>query len=119
MFNLQFILFLIVLITVVSLVSSLFIEATKKIVSEGKLKEIFGSLEIFALIFTVFVSICTYLVFLLFFITSPLSFLDIIKLIVAGLIFVFACGCGSQVGYDKVIKTIKQIIELIKGGTGC
>ena len=35
--------------------------------------------------------------------------LDILKLIVAGILFVFACGCGSQVGYDKVIKTIKGV----------
>lgn len=117
MFNLTFILTLIVLITVVSLVASLFIEATKKIVTEETLKAVLGSLEVFSLIFTMFVSICTYLIFLLFYLNGTILMLDILKLIVAGILFVFACGCGSQVGYDKVIKTIKQIIELLKGGT--
>ena len=41
--------------------------------------------------------------------------IDLLKVVVAGILFVFACGCGSQVGYDKVIKTIKDIISLLGG----
>lgn len=115
MFNLTFILVLIVLMTVVSLVTALVIEAVKKIVSDDALKRIFGSLEVFSLIFTLFIAIVTYLVFLLFYPLVITGVLDVLKLLAIGIIFAFACGCGSQVGYDKVIKTIKQIIELLKG----
>ena len=86
-------------------------EAIKKIVSEKTLIKIFKSLEIFSLVFTFLVAIITYLCFLLF---ANLQ-IDLLKVVVAGVLFVFACGCGSQVGYDKVIKTIKDIISLIGG----
>ena len=113
MINLTFIMFLMVLMIVVSLITALFIEAFKKIVHEDKIKAEFRSLEIFALVFTTIIATVTYLVFLLFTVTTSLLILDIVKLIVIGILFVFACDCGSQVGYDKVIKTIKQIIELL------
>ena len=116
MVNLSFVLFLLVLMVVVSLITALVIEAIKKIVSEDRIKKTFKSLEIFCLLFTLIIAGITYLIFLLFFVTQPLVFLECIKLIVAGILFIFACGCGSQVGYDKVIKTIKDIIALV-GGT--
>lgn len=100
----------------VSFIVALMIEAIKKIVTEEEIKRRYKSLEIFSLIFTCIVSFFAYLVFLLFYITGVVPLLDIIKLIVAGILFIIACGCGSQVGYDKVIKTIKQIIEIFKGG---
>ena len=108
---LNFVLFLLVLMTVVSLVTALFIEAIKKIVSEDVIKREFRSLEIFSLVFTLLIATITYLCFLLFANVS----IGLLKAIVAGILFVFACGCGSQVGYDKVIKTIKQIIGLLGG----
>ena len=114
--NLSFVLVLLVLMVVVSLITALVIEVIKKIVSEDRLKKTFMSLEIFSLLFTLIIASITYLVFLLFFVTSPLIFIECVKLVVAGLLFIFACGCGSQVGYDKVIKTIKDIIALL-GGT--
>jgi len=113
MINLAFIMFLIVLMMVVSLATAIFIEAVKKIVSEESIKQAFKSLEIFSLIFTLIIAIIVFLVFLLFTIKTPLVALEILKLVVAGILFIFACGCGSQIGYDKVIKTIKQIIELL------
>ena len=116
MFNLQFILVLIVLLTVVSLVTSLMIEAIKKVVSDETIKKYFKSLEIFSLVFTMIVAVATFLIFLLFYIKEPVVALDIFKLVITGILFTFACGCGSQVGYDKVIKVVKQIIELL-GGT--
>ena len=115
MVNLSFVLVLLVLMVVVSLITALVIEAIKKIVSEDRLKKTFKSLEIFSLLFTLIIASITYLVFLLFFVTQPLIFIECIKLVVAGLLFIFACGCGSQVGYDKVIKTIKDIISLLGG----
>ena len=57
-----------------------------------------------SLIFTMIVATIVFLIFLLFIIKVPLTVLEIVKLIVAGILFIFACGCGSQVGYDKVIK---------------
>ncbi len=108
---LNFVLFLLVLMVVVSLITALVIEAVKKIVSEDSLKKAFKSLEIFSLVFTFLVATLTYLCFLLF---ANLQ-IDLLKVVVAGVLFVFACGCGSQVGYDKVIKTIKDIIALIGG----
>lgn len=116
MVNLNFVLFLTCLMLAVSLITALVIETIKKVVSEEKIKEIFKSLEVFSLVFTVIVAFITYLVFLLFFIVSEVAFLDVIKLIVAGILFIFACACGSQVGYDKVIKVVKQIIEILKAG---
>ena len=108
---LNFVLFLLVLMVVVSLITSLIIETIKKIVSEKILIKIFKSLEIFSLVFTFIVATLTYLCFLLF----AMPTIDLLKVVVAGVLFVFACGCGSQVGYDKVIKTIKDIISLIGG----
>ena len=108
---LNFVLFLLVLMVVVSLITALVIEAVKKIVSEDSLKKAFKTLEIFSLVFTFIVATITYLCFLLFANVS----IDLLKVIVAGILFVFACGCGSQVGYDKVIKTIKDIIALLGG----
>ena len=115
MINLSFILFLLVLMIVVSLITALVIEAIKKIVSEEFIKKTFKSLEIFSLIFTMIIATIVFLTFLLFTIKVPLAVLEIVKLVVAGILFIFACGCGSQVGYDKVIKTIKQIIGLLGG----
>lgn len=108
---LNFVLFLLVLMTVVSLITALVIEAIKKIVSEESIKRTFRSLEIFSLVFTFIVAVIIYLCFLLF----AMPQIDLLKVIVAGILFVFACGCGSQVGYDKVIKTIKDIITLVGG----
>ena len=97
---LNFVLFLLVLMVVVSLITALVIEAVKKIVSEDSLKKAFKTLEIFSLVFTFIVATITYLCFLLF----AMPQIDLLKVVVAGILFVFACGCGSQVGYDKVIK---------------
>lgn len=108
---LNFVLFLLVLMVVVSLITALVIEAIKKIVSEDSLKKAFMTLEIFSLVFTFIVATITYLCFLLFAMPS----IDLLKIVVAGILFIFACGCGSQVGYDKVIKTIKDIISLLGG----
>ena len=108
---LNFVLFLLVLMVEVSLITALVIEAVKKIVSEDSLKKVFKTLEIFSLVFTFMVAIITYLCFLLF----AMPQIDLLKVVVAGILFVFACGCGSQVGYDKVIKTIKDIISLLGG----
>ena len=108
---LNFVLFLLVLMVVVSLITALVIEAVKKIVSEESLKRLFKTLEIFSLVFTFIVATITYLCFLLFAMPS----IDLLKNVVAGILFIFACGCGSQVGYDKVIKTIKDIISLLGG----
>ena len=108
---LNFVLFLLVLMVVVSLITALVIEAIKKIFSEDAIKREFRSLEIFSLVFTMLIATITYLCFLLFANVS----IDLLKVIVAGILFVFACGCGSQVGYDKVIKTIKDIISLLGG----
>ena len=110
-FMLNFVLFLLVLMVVVSLITALVIEVVKKIVSEDSLKKVFKTLEIFSLVFTFMVAIITYLCFLLF----AMPQIDLLKVVVAGILFVFACGCGSQVGYDKVIKTIKDIISLLGG----
>ena len=63
---LNFVLFLLVLMTVVSLITALVIEAVKKIVSEDSLKKTFKSLEIFSLVFTFIIATITYLCFLLF-----------------------------------------------------
>ena len=112
---LNFILVLLVLMVVVSLITSLIIETIKKIVSEGTIKSVFKSLEIFALTFTFIVSLITFIVYLLFTVKAPITLLEGIQYIVIGLVFMVACGCGSQVGYDKVIKTIKQIIALFGG----
>ena len=38
----------------------------------------------------------------------PVNFENVIY----GFIFVLSCSCGSQVGYDKVIKTIKEIVNI-------
>ena len=100
---------LLVLLVVVSLITAIVIETIKKIVSENTIKKYFKSLEIFSLIFTMLVATITYLCFLLF----AMPAVDLLKIIVAGILFVFACGCGSQVGYDKVLKTIKDIIAMI------
>ena len=108
---LNFVLFLLVLMVVVSLITALVIEAVKKIVSEDSLKKAFRTLEIFSLVFTFIVATITYLCFILF----AMPQIDLLKVVVAGILFVFACGCGSQVGYDKVIKTIKDIISLLGG----
>ena len=108
---LNFVLFLLVLMVVVSLITALVIEVVKKIVSEESLKRLFKTLEIFSLVFTFIVATITYLCFLLFAVTQ----IDLLKVVVAGILFVLSCGCGSQVGYDKVIKTIKDIISLLGG----
>ena len=63
---LNFVLFLLVLMVVVSLITALVIEVVKKIVSEDSLKKVFKTLEIFSLVFTFMVAIITYLCFLLF-----------------------------------------------------
>ena len=108
---LNFVLFLLVLMVVVSLITALVIEVVKKIVSEDSLKKVFKTLEIFSLVFTFIVATITYLCFLLF----AMLQIDLLKVVVAGILFVLSCGCGSQVGYDKVIKTIKDIISLLGG----
>ena len=108
---LNFVLFLLVLMVVVSLITALVIEVVKKIVSEDSLKKVFKTLEIFSLVFTFIVATITYLCFLLF----AMLQIDLLKVVVAGILFVLSCGCGSQVGYDKVIKTIKDIIGLLGG----
>ena len=108
---LNFVLFLLVLMVVVSLITALVIEVVKKIVSEESLKRLFKTLEIFSLVFTFIVATITYLCFLLF----AMPQIDLLKVVVAGILFVLSCGCGSQVGYDKVIKTIKDIISLLGG----
>ena len=51
MINLSFVLFLLVLMTVVSLITALVIEAIKKIVSEEIINNTFNSLEIYSLDF--------------------------------------------------------------------
>ena len=56
MINLSFVLFLLVLMTVVSLITALVIEVIKKIVSEESIKKTFKSLEIFSLIFTMIIA---------------------------------------------------------------
>ena len=115
MITMSFILFLLVLMVVVSTITTLVIEVVKKIVSADTLIRYFKKMEIFALVFTFIVALITYLVYLLFIINNPLSILEIIKLIVIGFIFLCSCGAGSQIGYDKVIKTIKDIIALLGG----
>ena len=116
MINLSFIMFLLVLMFVVSLITALVIEAVKKVYGEESIKRAFKSLEIFSLIFTMIVSVYVYIIFLLFTITEIPSLIETIKLVVSGILFIISCSCGSQVGYDKVIKTIKDIIVLV-GGT--
>ena len=55
---LNFVLFLLVLMVVVSLITALVIEAVKKIVSEDCLKRVFKTLEIFSLVFTFHLQFC-------------------------------------------------------------
>ena len=102
--------FILVLMVVVSMIRSLVIEVIKKIVSEKSLIKIFKSMEIFSLIFTALIATFTFVVYMIL-MSIPVNFENVIY----GFIFVLSCGCGSQVGYDKVIKTIKDIIGLLGG----
>ena len=102
--------FLLVLMVVVSMITSLVIEVIKKIVSEKSLIKIFKSMEIFSLIFTALIATFTFIVYMIL-MSIPVDF----KNVIYGLIFVLSCSCGSQVGYDKVIKTIREIITMIGG----
>ena len=112
---LNFILFLLVLMVVFSLITALVIEAIKKIVSEKTLIKVFKSLEIFALLFNLIVALFVYIIYLIFTVSMPITTIDGVKYFIIGIVFMLSCGCGSQVGYDKVIKTIKDIIALIGG----
>ncbi|MBR0039217.1 MAG: hypothetical protein IJP71_04365 [Lachnospiraceae bacterium] len=102
--------FLLVLMVVVSMITSLVIEVIKKIVSEKSLIKVFKSMEIFSLIFTMVVATITFIVYMIL-LRIPVNFENVIY----GFIFVLSCSCGSQVGYDKVIKTIKEIMTMIGG----
>lgn len=102
--------FLLILMVVVSMITSLVIEAIKKIVSEKSLIKVFKSMEIFSLIFTALIAAFTFIVYMIL-LSIPVNFENVIY----GFIFVLSCGCGSQVGYDKVIKTIKEIMTMIGG----
>lgn len=97
-----------------SLIFSLVIEASKKLLTEEKIKDTFGSLEIFSLLVSLVLGLLIFLVYIVFFVLGKyqISTLDIVKLIFVGIGFVFGCGIGSQVGYDKVIKTIKDIFHI-------
>lgn len=99
---------------VCSLIFALVIEAAKKLISEEKIKEKFGSLEIFSLVVSLVLGLVIYVVYLLFFVLGKFQIvgLDIVRFIFIGIAFVFGCGIGSQVGYDKVIKTIKDIFHI-------
>ena len=65
-----------------------------------------------SLIFTMIVATIVFVIFLLFTIKVPLAVLEIVKLVVAGILFIFACGCGLQVGYDKVIKKNRKYYSI-------
>lgn len=110
---LNFITSLISLMLVTSVITSLLIEVCKNIFDYDKLIKRFGKIEIFSLFITSVCALITYLIYLLFFVTlkNPLTFIDIMKFIVCGIIYIVSCASGSQVGYDKVIKIIHQIIK--------
>lgn len=94
-----------------SLIFALVIEAVKKLMTEETIKKTFGSLENFSLLVSTILGLVVYVIYLVFFIIGKMdiSNLDIAKLIIIGLVFIFSCGLGSQVGYDKVIKVLKEI----------
>ena len=88
----------VVLITEVSVITSLLIEAIKNFVEIKKI-------ELFSLITTVIIATFVYVV---------KGNNDIVN----GIIFVFFCACGSQVGYDKVIKVIRGLFTTSVGTVG-
>lgn len=115
MINTIFLTILLALIVIVSLIFPIVIEAIKKLVGDDVIIKTFKKMEIFCFILTLILATITYLIFLLFYINAVVDFITGLKLFVCGFVFILACGCGSQVGYDKVIKTIKDIWEILKG----
>lgn len=111
---LNFVMICILLIVVVSIVAPIFIEALKNLIGKEVIIEKFVKLEWFCLLVSSIIALITYLVYILFFVVGKFEItpLDIVKYIVACLIFVVCCGAGCQVGYDKVIKAIIEIIKL-------
>lgn len=97
-----------------SLVFSLIIEAAKKLLTEETIKQKFGSMEAFSLLVSLVLGLLVYVIYLVFFIfgTVEVSVLDIVRFIIIGIVFMFSCGLGSQVGYDKVIKVLKDIFHI-------
>lgn len=102
------------LLLICSFIFPLIIEAAKKLLSEEKIIKMFKSMELFSLFVSVILGLIVYIVYLVFFIigTATIIPLDIVKFILIGIIFVFSCGLGSQVGYDKVIKVLKDIFHI-------
>lgn len=100
------------LMATTALITTLIIEMFKKILTEKVISEKFKSMEIFSLIITLVISMLVYAIYLLFFVIGKydIQMLDCIKLIACGLVYMVACSVSSQVGYDKVIKLIKDLI---------
>lgn len=99
------------LLVVCSVLFPIVIEAIKKIINDDNIKKIFGSLELFSLVISIILGILIFICYLIFFIFGmyQITFIDIIKFIFIGITFVISCGIGSQVGYDKLLKVLKQI----------
>lgn len=106
----------VIMFPAVGILMAMIIEALKKIFGEENIKKKFGSLDNFNFLVTGIVSAIVFVVYILFFMVGKVTFapLDIVKLVLIGLAFIFLCVCGAAVGYDKVLKTLKDIWEIIK-----
>lgn len=110
---LDFITILIGLMVPTSFVASMLIEASKKIFGEEAINKHFNKIEYFSVFISVVTAFVVYILYILFAVlgTVRLDVLDIIRLICCCLCYMVACATGSQVGYDKVIKLLKQIFH--------
>lgn len=110
----QFLVTCIALILVVSIIEPYIIEALKVLITEKVILKKFLTLEWFCFIVAVILATIVYLVYILFYVVGLIvTPIDIIKYIVVGILFVILCGAGSQIGYDKILKPIKEIVKIL------
>ena len=110
----QFLVTCIALVLVVSIIEPYFIEALKVLLTEKVILKKFLTLEWFSFVVSVIIATIVYLVYILFYVIGLIiTPIDIVKYIVVGILFVILCGAGSQIGYDKILKPIKEIIKIL------
>lgn len=102
------------LFTIVSILLPIVIEAIKKAFGEEKIKETFCKMEIFCLFISFFIGIFVMVFYLIATNHTSALFIDKVKDIFIVIGFGCMSGIGSQIGYDKVIKTIKDIYSIFK-----
>lgn len=94
----------------IAVIAPLCIEILKNLIGEDKIKRIFGTMEIFSLVFSAIAGVVG-MIFIVLFKADILSVFTIGQKIFIGIAFILACAIGSQISYDKVIKWLLELIK--------